>query len=303
MKPNITATDRFMVGYNVSIAVVWSSVITESALSLPMIGMHTVLVVGSLAAARIDTTLSATASAVRHAYPLLFVILFWMEMGLIREVFHDTGNDARIVAVELALNDRLLHQVFAQAIALPWFAETMSIMYVLYYPLVFLTPVVIALRRRHEAASDIVFTLAVAYCMCYVSYLLFPVDGPKRFLGVVEGAGTNAVTYTWVQTLVHAGDSVGTAFPSSHVVGAVVMALLATRWFSRPVAVVFAIEAAGVMASTVYCQHHYFIDMVAGATVAVAVFFVIAPAVRRFADPHQTRALPRPLWPVPIRGH
>ncbi len=303
MKPNFTAADRLVVGYNILMAVAWSSVITESELSLPMIGMHAVLVVSSLAAARIDANVSPTASAVRHTYPLLFVILFWMEMGLIRDVFHDVGYDARIVAVELAVSGRLLHQVFAQAIALPWFAETMSIIYVLYYPVVFVTPVIIALRRSHDAASDIVFTLAVAYCVCFVSCLFFPVDGPKRYLGVIEGAGTNAVVYTWVQTLVHAGDSLGTAFPSSHVVGAVVMALLAARWFSRPIAFLFAIEAAGVMASTVYCQHHYFIDMVAGSAVAVAVFFLIAPVLRRAADAHPARAMPRPFWPVPIREH
>ncbi len=280
-KPELNAADRVVVGYNLILATVWLTVSTGYGAGLLLSGMHLSLAALPLLAAQIDPTRSRAAAVIRDVYPLFLVILFWTEMGLIRQELHSAGNDASIVALEWQMTDTSPHQVFAQTISWAWFAELMSAMYTLYYPMVFLTPVVVALRGRRKAARDIVYTLAVAYCACYLSYLLFPVDGPKRFLGTVASAGIDSWGYGFVSTLVHAGDSLGTAFPSSHVVGAVTMALLARRWFARPTALLFELEAAGVMVSTVYCQHHYLSDMLAGFGVALFVFFVAAPALNR----------------------
>ncbi len=280
-QPELNAADRVVVGYNLIFAAVWLIASTGYSAGLLLAGMHVSLGALPLIASRIDPTHSRAAAVIRDVYPLFLVVLFWSEMGLVRQELHSAGNDAHIVALELQMTATSPHQVLAQTVSWAWFAELMSAMYTLYYPMVFLTPVVVALRGRRAAARDIVYTLTVAYCACYLSYLLFPVDGPRRFLGTVASAGTDSWVYGFVSMLVHAGDSIGTAFPSSHVVGAVTMALLARRWFSRQTALLFQLEAAGVMASTVYCQHHYLTDMIAGFGVALFVFFVAAPTLKR----------------------
>jgi membrane-associated phospholipid phosphatase len=73
----------------------------------------------------------------------------------------------------------------------------------------------------------------------------------------------------------------GTAFPSSHVVGAVTAALIAVQWFSRPWAVVFLLGALGVALSTVYTQSHFAIDSVIGIVFAVVLYYAVAPALER----------------------
>jgi membrane-associated phospholipid phosphatase len=87
--------------------------------------------------------------------------------------------------------------------------------------------------------------------------------------------------YNLVVSGTHAADSMGTAFPSSHVVGAVTAALVAVQWFSRPWAVVFLLGALGVALSTVYTQSHFAIDTVIGIVFAVVLYYAVAPALER----------------------
>ncbi|MDH3570426.1 MAG: phosphatase PAP2 family protein, partial [Gemmatimonadota bacterium] len=81
-----------------------------------------------------------------------------------------------------------------------------------------------------------------------------------------------------------------TAFPSSHVVGVVTMALLAITWFSRPVAIVYVILATGVTASTVYTQNHFAVDAAAGVVYAL-VLWALVPSVAWLLASRSARAL------------
>ena len=95
------------------------------------------------------------------------------------------------------------------------------------------------------------------------------------------GPHTEGFFYQLVMSGTHAADSMGTAFPSSHVVGAVAVAALATRLFSRTWAVLFVLGALGVVLSTVYTQGHFAIDSLAGIVFALVVTLLIAPPLER----------------------
>jgi membrane-associated phospholipid phosphatase len=143
----------------------------------------------------------------------------------------------------------------------------------------------------------VVFGLAVAYLGCYVLYVLFPVDGPSHTMARYAGPLTEGFFYRLSTNAVHAGDSLGTAFPSSHVVGAVSMAILAARWLPRRVALVFALEALGVALSTVYTQNHFAIDAAAGVLLALGVQLIAVPALEAVL---QGRRAELPVPPLPI---
>ena len=231
-------------------------------------------------------------SWLRELYPLILVIIVWTEMGLIREVMHVQGNDAVVAAADIAVFGRHLQVEWMPAMPYRWFSEGMFFVYVLYYPAVFLSPVVLLMRRRYDAARDVIFSLSLAYFACYALYAVFPVDGPTYTMTRYAGPLTEGLFYQLAVGAVHAADSMGTAFPSSHVIGAVTMALLAWRWFSRPVAVAFALEAVGVVLSTVYTQNHFAIDSLAGLVFAVATFAFLRPVVRGLLSPHERAVIP-----------
>src|SRR2546422_5270052 len=141
-----------------------------------------------------------------------------------------------------------------------WLSEIMEGIYFAYYPVVLGPPLVAALTGRRDALRDMTLRLLVTYIGCYVVYLAFPVDGPAYTAARHSGAVTEGLLYRLNHLLHHAGDSRGTAFPSSHVAGVIAIAWSARRWFARPVAWLFTIEAVGVVFATVYTQNHYAVD-------------------------------------------
>src|SRR5215470_17333939 len=76
-----------------------------------------------------------------------------------------------------------------------------------------------------------------------------------------------------------AGDAVGTAFPSTHVAGAVTLAWLAWRHCSRAEAWIATVLAAGIGPAAVFTQNHFVIDVVAGAVLGIGLQIALpAPA-------------------------
>jgi membrane-associated phospholipid phosphatase len=153
-----------------------------------------------------------------------------------------------------------------------WFSELMFAVYFLYYPMVFGTPLIVFFAKRWTALRDVVFRLTLAYLACFAIYVVFPVEGPSHSATRFVGELTEGFFYRLSTGAVHAGDSLGTAFPSSHVVGVVTMALLAVKWFSRPIAIAYVGLAIGVAIATVYTQNHFAIDSVAGVLYALALW-------------------------------
>jgi membrane-associated phospholipid phosphatase len=222
-------------------------------------------------------------------YPVALIAIYWLEMGLVRDAFHTATHDALIAAADVGLFGVHLQAVWIPAMPWLWLSEIMNAAYWFYYPLVFAVPLVLFLARADDRAVELVFALTVAYLACYVSYSVFPVDGPSHTVAKLQGPFTRGFFYRLVSSGTEAGDSMGTAFPSSHVVGAVTAALFALHRLSRPWATVFVLGALGVMVSAVYRQSHFAIDVVAGAAAAPLLYYVVTPVLGRALAPAATR--------------
>ena len=111
-------------------------------------------------------------------------------------------------------------------------------------------------------------TLAVFF-LCYTIFILYPVVGPWNYFDRPTLDEVGHFAPSLVHNVLIAGESIGTAFPSSHVAAALTIWLVAWRVDRR----VFWIEALlvpGLIIGTMYGGFHYAIDVVVG--IAVGLF-------------------------------
>ncbi len=269
--------DHVLILFNVGFAVLWLFGRGRAPYALLLSASHLAAVLVALMCAALGPRPSMLARGIRELYPIVLIALYWLEIGMVRDVFHATTHDATIAKIDLLLGaGSHIQEHWMPAMPWMWFSEFMFAVYWIYYPMVFATPLVVFLAKRKETAT-IVFYTTVAYLVCYTSYAVFPVDGPSHTMERMAGPHTEGFFYQLVMTGTHSADSMGTAFPSSHVVGAVVVALLAWKFFSRPWGILFLLGALGVVLSTVYTQGHFAIDSLVGVVYGVVVYYVVAP--------------------------
>ena len=277
----IRPADLLVAGYNVVLLAVWSP-LADAAWFAPWIaaahaaGAALPLVLGRMN----ERWWKGLAGALRELYPLLCLAAFWSELGLLHAIGPEAAYDAVIESVDLALFGRHLNLVWMPAMPYPALSELMHFFYVFYYPLIFLPPLAMCVAGRADALRDMTLRLMVTYLGCYLLYLAFPVVGPAELLPHYQGPLTDGFFYGLTHAARTAGDSLGTAFPSSHVAGSTTMAVLAWRWLPRPLAMVITVQAAGVFLATVYTQNHYPVDALAGLIWALGLQLLIVPAVR-----------------------
>lgn len=230
-------------------------------------------------------------AALREIYPLLLLLAFWTELDVLRGVLGSHGYDAGVQSLDIAVFGIHLHAVLLPNLDALWISEPMYFMYYAYYALIFLPPLVLALMRHRTALRDATLRLMATYLTCYLMYIAFPVYGPHFIEAHHQGPHTAGFFYNLVAAAQAAGDSHGCAFPSSHVAGAVTIALIAWRWFPRGLAALLTLEALGVVLSTVYTQNHYGIDSLFGIVWAFSIQLAVVPALAFLLGPTRARRL------------
>jgi membrane-associated phospholipid phosphatase len=204
--------------------------------------------------------------------PFLYIELRWLIEGVGRP-----HADLLVQGWERMLFASNPAVTWAPSLPMPWLSELLHFAYASYYLLVYVPPLVLYAREQRDEFAATMFALAVVYGVCFVTYLFFPVDGP-RFLGGPAAAPDGPIR-SFVLHLLAAASSRGTAFPSSHVAASVVASLCALRYQPR-VGVPVALLTVGLGLGTVYGGFHYAVDALAGAVVGVAAW-ALATVVRR----------------------
>jgi membrane-associated phospholipid phosphatase len=204
--------------------------------------------------------------------PFLYVELRWLIPG----VGHPHA-DALVKTWEHALFHGDPSAMWA--LAMPWTAlsEVLHFAYASYYAIVILPPVVLYARGRRDEFAATLLALTLVYGVCFATYLLFPVDGPRYLVGPANAP--HGPVRAFVLHLLDAGSSRGTAFPSSHVAASVVAALCALT-FQRALGVVISALTIGLALATVYGGFHYGVDALAGAAVGLVCWLAARAAWR-----------------------
>ena len=298
----VLPVDRLVVVYNLLLGVNWLGCWPVADYAIWAAAAHGAASLLPLALRRLPLPNRRYSRALRALYPVLCIPVFWTEIDLLFPLRHSGTFDGLVAGLDQRLFGMQLAAEWMPAMPQVWFSEVMHFSYFAYYATIYVPPIVVALAGRTEAVRDMVFRLMLAYLSCYLIYLTFPVDGPHFRLEPYSGELQGGFFYQLVTAAQGAGDSRGCAFPSSHVVGAVTIACLAWRWFSRPLAILLTVQAMGVVCSTIYTQSHYAADAVAGVTWALAIQFLAVPPLLHWLQPSAARHSRRtsPAEPVPI---
>lgn len=194
--------------------------------------------------------------------PFLYIELRWLIAGVGRP-----HADAVVIGWEHALLHGDPSATWAPAMPNVVLSELLHAAYASYYLLVYLPPLLLYARGRRPAFAHTLLALTITYGVCFVTYLFFPVDGPRYLVGAA--AAPDGPARRLVLHLLEAGSSRGTAFPSSHIAASVVASLCALR-YQRRVGVVVAALTTGLALGTVYGGFHYGVDALAGVSAGVA---------------------------------
>lgn len=209
--------------------------------------------------------------------PFLYIELRWLIAGVGRP-----HADALVQGWEHALFPTNAAATWASALPVRWISEALHFAYASYYLLVYVPPALLYWRGRRDAYAVTLLALAVVYGACFLTYVVFPVDGPRFLTG--PAAAPDGPIRSFVVRLLQAGSSRGTAFPSSHVAASVVASLAALR-YQRGVGLVVAVLTAGLAVGAVYGGYHYLVDVLAGAIVGAAAWVVARAPCRALSTP------------------
>ncbi len=288
-KQRLMLVDWVVAAYNLIFGVIWLAQVNKVWFALLLAAAHFTGLLLPWLLARAPTTLAEPMRTLREIYPLLFLAVYWPELDMLRPVLALQSGDGPVAALDLFVFRLPLHAVWMPNMAALWFSELMYLSYELYYALVFLPPIVLLLQRRHAPLRDATFRLVLVYLLCFITYAVFPVDGPHFLQEPFHGPHTSGFFYGINQVLQASGDSLGCSFPSSHVAAAVSAAYIGWRYFPRWVAVLMSLEALGITLSTTYTQNHYAIDSLAGLLLALVVQLWLVPILyKRFGLPTDT---------------
>jgi membrane-associated phospholipid phosphatase len=209
--------------------------------------------------------------------PFLYVELRWLIEG-----FGRSHADAMIQGWESALFPGQPAETWATRLPVRWLSEALHLAYASYYLLVYLPPAILYVRGRRDCFARTILALAMVYGVCFVTYVLLPVDGP-RFLHGPASAPEGPVR-SFVLALLQTGSSRGTAFPSSHIAASVVASLSALACQPRVGAVV-SVLTLGLAVATVYGGFHYLVDAIAGVAVGLVVWLLASALWRALSTP------------------
>jgi len=217
---------------------------------------------------------------VAACFPLLLIFIAYRETGVLMHVFFSGWFDQIIIDAEYQLFNVHL-SLWLEGFISPAMTEFMMAAYVSYIPLL---PVVCALLYftvRPETFNRFMFSLALAYALCFVITLLFPVEGPRHAFASMFTQDLDGWLFRGMTRLVERfGQLHGGAFPSPHCAAGTVMVYYCARYHRRSSYFVIPLVIS-FMAGAVYGRYHYVTDVIAGIAVALIAIWV-TPSLDRF---------------------
>lgn len=212
-------------------------------------------------------------------YPLGLSGFFFEEIHSIVHLIHRGWFDAGLIQFDYAMFGAHPTVWFEQHISYG-LTETMNFFYFMYWPLIPALALLLWLRNQKQFA-EFVFALCLSYILCYVVFILFPVEGPYHTLRQLQTVHeTPGWIFTHLVELVEKHGRIhGGAFPSAHVTGSFVATIAAYR-YSRRLGHVILLLALGVCVSAVYGRYHYAVDIWGGIVVAILGCWIARRALR-----------------------
>jgi membrane-associated phospholipid phosphatase len=251
----------------------------------------------------------------RNFYPILLFTGFYRETGMLHHLFFKDFLDPWFIGLEEWLFGGQACLEFMDRLPYVAVSELFYAAYFSYYVMIGGIGIALFVRNRVQFIHYI-SVLSFVFYVCYLTYIILPVMGPRAFYGGPMGyevpaevrpeevppypeAVQSGPFFQVMRKIYHHLEAPGAAFPSSHVAIAIV-----TVWFSfqylRSIRYIHLADVLLLCASTIYCRYHYVVDVIAGAMTA-AVLIPVANWLY-FRYPRQAHES-RPLEAVaPLQG-
>ena len=274
--------DYVIAAYNILMIGVWLPLLGTSGIARWMALVHFLALSLPLLLSRAPVERPVWMRALVDLYPVLWLGVFWRELGIHWEMVGSAPNDAFIAWLDRAAFGVNLSALWAPAMPMGWLSETMQFVYFSYYALFAGLAVVLLLRRNQAITQDLTLRLSIAYAAAYAVYAVAPTVGPMAMAMFPRfgGEGAHGLFRALNDCLQANGDAAGTAFPSTHTAGAVTLAWLAWRYCPRWVAWAATILAIGIAPATVYTQNHFAVDAICGALLGLWLQTYVVPRLQ-----------------------
>ena len=202
-------------------------------------------------------------------YALLIVTALYTEVGLVN-LADGRAYDRIVLGWEQALFGFQPGRDWIRWNPSTWLAWALYLGYLAYYPIIAAAPLALWATEQREAMRRAMTTIMATFYVCYTTFLLFPVVGPRHIFPAADNLATRTpIAQLTAQFIEHVA-AWGAAFPSSHVavsVAATLAALLEWRVLGASLVVPTTLLALG----SVYGQFHYAVDVLAGLGVGLAI--------------------------------
>jgi hypothetical protein len=268
-RTRLLATDKLFLGYVVYAGLL--ALVAGGRTGALIAAVHAVVVAAVWGLSRLPVPANRVLRFLRIAYPVAIAPLFYAELATVNQFLFAGTFDEMVQGWETAL-----FGVQLSVTASEWFpsvvlSEFLHLGYVSYYLLVPAGLIGAYLLGGSAGLERTVFAVALAFYVSYAIFAVFPVAGPRYDFDPIGGDIAQGTVYGVVHTILEAGSSKGTAFPSSHIAAAGAAVLAAGRedrrlfWWLLPALLALTL-------GTVYGRFHYGVDAAAGAALALAIW-------------------------------
>ncbi len=253
MAPSFNNTDRVVLLYNTTITVH----IALSHGKLPnwpeLLGIH-------LFISAVTWFVSSRDVRWLHRwYPLILLLWFYPETGMLRHSVIPTGLDGSLILWETALFPQRFYFTVPLGLSVP----SLEFLHGAYFSFFFLLwiPAMIAHTKHRESVGEYIFVLMITLFVHFWIAILFPASGPTSLRGQVIPPGFLFIPL--MNFLYATMDQGGAAFPSTHAAASIIATSYGIRFFPE-LRIVFLLWLFVILISTVLCTFNYVIDAISG---------------------------------------
>lgn len=209
-----------------------------------------------------------------HAwYPLAIPLVAFPEAALLHDLFVGEWQDAAMLALENALF-AVPPTVWLGRFSSVVFSEVLQAGYLSYFLLLPMVAFVLYSRPDRQPFFDLMAATMLGYVVCYVIFLVFPTEGPAHTLRHLHTEPLPDGPLSAAVSFIQRAGTHGNAFPSAHVVGAVVPVIFAWRYVPNlapwllPLLLLMGVGA-------VYDRYHYASDVIGGLLIGIIAAYVV----------------------------
>lgn len=161
-----------------------------------------------------------------------------------------------------------------QQIQSPIITEIMQMSYCVYYIMPFTIGIYLLIKKDKAEFHRALFLLLLCYYLSYIGYILFPALGPRFILADGLKPLKGLLFAENINSFLNYLEGIKRdAFPSGHV--AISLVVLHIMWKnSKKLFYIFLLPVTLLIASTVYCRYHYFVDVLGGFALTVVTLLI-----------------------------